>query len=152
MLLLHDLNAFAEAHVLERQNLEGKIVTAEHDEASKLYKDVVNDQDNCTLFVLIPSHDDGSQDEDNAKMQNNLTFIVMKKADTKASNQTKIQQMAICQLEILALAKKIKSLVANFGDNCIFRDIQLNSIQITPLSNYLGANGYTLSFSNTTPF
>lgn len=152
MLLINDLREFADAFTAERPNIENNIVTAEHDEANKLYKDVVNSGTTCTLFVLLPSHDDTSEDEDNAKMQNNLTFIIMKKTDAKAGNPEKLDNFGLCQIEILQLVKKIKGLVANFGENCLFKDIKLNTIQIDPLSNYLGANGYTLSFSNETTY
>ena len=153
MLLLPNLIAFAETHVAERPNLEpNAIVTAEHDEAGKLYKDVVNAGSLCTLFVLIPSHDGNAEDEDNTQLKNNLSFIIMKKTDAKAGQQEKLNNFALCQLEILALAQKIKGLVANFGVNCIFKDIDLNTIQINPLPNYLGANGYSMDFSTETNF
>lgn len=152
MLLLSDLRNFANAFTAERQNIENNIVTAEHDEASKLYKDVVNAGDLCTLFVLIPSHDDNSETEDAGRMKNNLTFIIMKKADTTAGNEKKLEHMALCQLEILALAQKIKTLKANFGTDCLFNDIDLSTLQIDPLSSYLGANGYTLSFATQTKY
>ncbi|MFI1770988.1 hypothetical protein [Thalassobellus citreus] len=152
MLLLTDFRAFADAFVNERPNLENNITVAEHDDAVNEYKDIVNAGNTCTLITLVPSHDDDSNNEDNAKMKNNLSFYILKKTDTKASNDTKLDNFAICQLEILALAKKIKALISNPEGNCMFKNIELNSIQITPMPNYLGGNGYVMDFYTKTAF
>lgn len=152
MLLLPKLIEFSEAFVAERDNLENNITVAEHDEAVNRYKDIVNSGNNCTLITLIPSHDGNSESEDNSRLNNNLSFYILKKTETRASYQTKIDNFSLCQVEILALAKKIKELISSFGTDCLFKDVDLNSIQVTPMPNYLGGNGYVLDFFTTTSF
>ena len=152
MLLLPDLISFSNAFVSLRTNIENNITVASEDEAVAQYKEVINAGNNCTMLTLIPTHDANAEDEDNAEMRNNLTFYILKKTDSKSGYQQKLDNFALTQIEILELSKYIKSLVQNFGVNCLFKDIDLSTIQITPINNYLGANGYVIDFTTETKF
>lgn len=152
MLLLPDLIAFSESFVAERPNIENNLTVMDDEEAGTLYKDVVNSGNLCTLITVVPTHDSATPDEDNALFKNNAIFLIIKKIDERGGNQQKLDRVAICQQEVLAFAQKIKSLKANFGSNCIFSDIDLESIQVTPLNNYFKGAGYAVEFSTSTGF
>ena len=150
MISIQELQDFTIAHVAERAKLENYFMVASDDELARLYKDTPNPGDQCTLVVIIPSHDSDFMDEDNLKMNNNLSFMIIKKTDTKAGNDEKIRMFGITQVEIKALLLKILSLYQKLGDNCVFRDMELDSIQIDPVQDYIGANGYGMDFVNRT--
>lgn len=150
MLLIPDLKTFAAEFMAERPNIENYELVSSDDEFGQLYKDVINTGNNCTMVVLIPTHSPNIKSEDNAKMKNNLTFMIVKKTDSKAGNAAQNDVFALCQLEVLALVKKIIALHHNFGINCIFRDIDLNSPNIVPVRDYFKANGYMLDISTNT--
>ncbi|WP_422105591.1 hypothetical protein [Winogradskyella sp.] len=152
MLALNDLVAFAEAHVISRVNLEKQITVAEDDEVSKLIMDLSNANNLCTLIVVVPSHDANLPDEDTRQMSNNLMFFVVKKYDSKAGNQKKLDNFNTCQLEVNALLNKILDLKGNGENNCLFSDVDLGSMPITPVSNYFNQNGYLLQLSTRTDF
>lgn len=152
MLAVNELKAFADTHISERLNLENNFMVASDDELSKLYKDTVNEGNNCTLVVLVPNFDSNISDEDNRKLRNNLIFMVVKKTDQSAGVVHRIERFQICQEEIKALLIKIVDLHHNFGENCLFKKIDLNSIRIDPVQDYLGANGFSLEFSTFTEF
>ncbi|UOB16575.1 hypothetical protein [Abyssalbus ytuae] len=147
LLVKTDLQSFANLHVSERTNLENNFMVASDDELTKLYKDTVNDGNNCTLVTVIPTADANILDEDNRRFRNNLIFMIIKKTDAKAGSDHRIDVFQLCQEEILALTNKIIDLHHNFNQNCLFRDIDLNSIRIDPVQDYLGANGFALEFS-----
>ncbi|WP_044403409.1 hypothetical protein [Lacinutrix sp. Hel_I_90] len=153
MLLLSDLRAFVDNYITTRPNLEPEvIVVASDDEASKMYKEHVNANDSCTLITVIPSHDSDSNDEDTAAFKNNLSFIIVKKTDATGGNDLKLDNYQLCQLEMLALSLKIKALINQFGEDCVFKDLDINSIQITPVNNYFSGNGYIMDVTNKTDF
>lgn len=152
MLLINDLRSFVDNYITTRPNLENAIVVASDDEAGKLYKDTANAGELCTIIVVIPSHDSNSPDENNTKFKNNLTFLFIKKTDDKGGNDKKLDYYQICQLEVLAFSRKIKALIDAFGEDCVFRDLDINSIQITPTSNYFNGNGYIMDVANQTDF
>lgn len=152
MLAVTDLIAFANAHVTERPNLETQITVAEDDEVAKLVKDLPNANNLCTLIVVVPSHDAVLPDEDTRQTNNNLLFFVVKKYDSKAGNQDKLNNFSLCQVEIQALLNKILDLKGTFEANCIFSNINLESATITPVSNYYNQNGYLLQLSTKTDF
>lgn len=150
MLLLNDLITFSEAFKTERPNLEASLVVAADDEVAKLIKDLSNADNSCTLITLIPSHDSQIKDEDNRKMQNNLTFMIVKKTDSKGGNSNRNTNFATTQIEILALLNKILSLNQSFNTNCLFNDIDLTNTPITPINDYFGQNGYMLDITTNT--
>ena len=152
MLLLNDLIAFSEAHKTERANIEASITVAADDEVAKLIPDISNAGDKCTLITIIPSHDADIPDEDNRKTRNNLMFMIVKKTDSKGGNTMRNANFAICQAEIKALFTKIVDLHQNFDDNCIFNDIDLSTMQVTPINDYFGQNGYMLDVVTRTKF
>ena len=152
MLLLSDLISFSDSYVASRPNLENRIVVASDDEVSKLYKDIANAGDTCTLIVVIPSHDSEVLDEDIKRLKNNLTFLVVKKTDSRAGNDEKIANFIIAQTEILELLKTLVGLAQNFGENCTFRDLDTTNMPITPVQDYFGANGYMLDAATRTKF
>lgn len=147
MIRIKELNDFAKIFVAERPNLENYFVVASDDELVKLYKDTVNDRDDCSLVVVVPNYDSEVVDEDNRRMRNNLYFMVVKKTDAKAGHEEKIDIFGITQEEIRALLIKVIDLHHNFQGSCLFRDIDLNSFQIDPVQDYIGANGYQIEFT-----
>lgn len=152
MLLLEDLDSFAAEFTGERPNMENYFMVASEDKLAKQYGDVVNNADLCSFVVVIPSHDANILDEDNRRFRDNLFFVVLKKTDQTQGNKEELRVFDICQKEILALVKKMVDLHQNFGENCIFRDIDLNSIRVDALQDYLGANGYQLELTIKTRF
>lgn len=152
MLLLEDLDAFAAEFTGERPNMENYFMVASEDKLAKQYGDVVNNADLCSFVVVIPSHDANILDEDNRRFRDNLFFVVLKKTDQTQGNKEELRIFDICQKEILALVQKMVDLHHNFGENCIFRDIDLNSIRVDALQDYLGANGYQLELTIKTRF
>lgn len=152
MLQLDDLDAFAAEFTGERPNLENYFMVASEDKLAKLYGDTVNKGDLCTMVVVIPSHDANIPDEDNRRFRDNLFFVFLKKTDQTAGNKEELRVFGLCQAEALAMVRKIIDLHQNFGENCIFRDIDLNSVRVDPLQDYLSANGYQLEFATKTKF
>ena len=150
MISIAELKQFTEQHVADRPNIENYFMVASDDELAKLYKDVVNDRDECTMVVLVPSHDSNIPDEDDIKTDNNLTFMIIKKTDGKAGHDEKIRVFGITQEEIKQLLLKIIGLYQNFGTDCAVRNMDLNSIKIDPVQDYVGSNGYGIDFTTTT--
>ncbi|MEX0275704.1 MAG: hypothetical protein AB3N16_15135 [Flavobacteriaceae bacterium] len=150
--MLHELEEFTQQHQNSRIDLENNFIVASDDELAKEYKDVVNDGDSCTLVSVIPTHDADIGDEDNRRLQNNLYFMVIKKTDGKAGPEKRLEIFKKCQIEIKALLVKIVGLHENFSEDCVFRNIDLNSFRIDPVQDYLGANGFQIEFSTRTLF
>ena len=152
MILIDDLNNFADHHKEERPNIEASIFVSSDDEVSKLIKDLTNANDKCTLITVVPSHNPNIPDEDTRQMQNQLLFFVVKKYDSKAGNNEKIKNFSLCQVEVQQLVNKIIDLKDNPSGLCDFSDIDYNSIQITPVSNYYNQNGYLMQLNSRTDF
>ena len=49
MISIAELKQFTEQHVADRPNIENYFMVASDDELAKLYKDVVNDRDECMI-------------------------------------------------------------------------------------------------------
>ncbi|QQV89950.1 hypothetical protein M1M27_gp06 [Cellulophaga phage Ingeline_1] len=152
MLSLIDLKIFVENHIAEREYLENFFIVASDDELVRAYKDTVNANLLCSFIVIIPSHDVNLQDEDNRKMLNNLYFMVIKKTDSKASENDRFNIFAHTQQEIKALLIKMVDLHHQYTDNCLFKELDLNGIRINPVQDYAGANGFEIEFSTNTEF
>lgn len=150
MLLLEDLEAFAADFMAERPNIENHFVVASEDKLARKYRNIRNAGDNCTMAVVIPSHDGDIPDEDNRRFRDNLFFVFLKKTNQKNGND--ISSFKVCQKECLAMVKKVLDLHENFGDNCIFRFVDLSSFKVDPLEDYLGGDGYQIEYSMRTNF
>lgn len=150
MLPLADLITFSDNYITTRTNLEASIVVANDSEVAKQIEDLANANNNCTLITVIPSHDSDFKNEDAKKYANNLMFFVVKKTSIKGGNTLRLDNFTLCQTEIQALAEHIVSLTDNFGTDCLFKDIDVSSITITPIANYFGQNGYLLELTTKT--
>lgn len=152
MLTIDQLEKFAANCVTELENLQDYTLVASDDEISKEIKQMVHPKDNCTLVAVLPDHDVSIPNEDNRKMRNNLILMVIKKTDNKAGKDTRIHNFKIAQSIILKITKKIVQLHHNSGLDCIFKEIDLNSITINPIQNYHQTNGYSIEFTTKTTF
>lgn len=152
MLLLSELRSFNETWAATRPNIENEFTVASDDEAGKLYKDTANASDACTLICVVPSHDPVASSVDEAKFNNLLTYMFVKKTDSRASNNDKLDVYEKCQLEVLAFVSHIKALIEDFNADCLFKDIDLNSIKITPINNYFNGVGYMMDLTTKTQF
>jgi len=153
MLLLSHLENFVTQCQQDSLNLENSFLVATDDQFGKLYHEVVNANDNCTLLCTVPSHDADVDDEDTTEFKNNILFMVLKKRDDGEGMPEKIRKFGICQTEVFAIAQKLKEMYSSFNKNdCVFRNIDLNSIKITPIDHYFNALGYMLTFTNNTKF
>lgn len=150
MILLTDLIAFTEEWQAERGNVESYYIVASDDKLAKRFTDAVHANNDYSLVVLIPIHLADIPDEDNRRMDNLLTFMFIKKTDSKAGPKEERQIFINMQLEAKAFIIKVLDLYRNFGDNCIFSDMDLNSIRVDPVQDYLGSNGYAVDFTNKT--
>lgn len=150
MLLLGDLEKFAKDHVAERPLLEGLFIISEESEYAKFIKDVGNHGDLMSLVVVLPTYDSRLEDEDSRDMGNNLYFMIVKNTDKTAGHEAKFEIFKKTQLEIKALLVKIIELHKNFGENCLFRNIDLQTFRVDPVANYHGTNGWELEFSTET--
>lgn len=150
MLSVSELQTFSEAHVAARPNLENYFMVASDDELAGLYRDITNEGEACTLVVVMPTFDGNIPDEDNRRLRNNLYFMVVKKTDKKAGHDARVEIFKKTQEEIKQLLIKVLDLHFNFGTNCLFRDIDLSSIRIDPVQDYVGSNGFQIEFSTLT--
>ena len=152
MITVQQLQDFAEAHVAERPNIENYFLVASDDKLAKLYKDTVNTGDSCSLVVLLPSHDPEIPDENNRRLSNRLFFMAIKKTDRKAGQKELLNAFKITQEEIKQLLIKLLELRDDPEGNCMFRRLDLDSIQIDPVADYVGSNGYEIGLDTLTEF
>lgn len=150
MLMLEELEQFANAHVSERPLLEKLFVISEESEYAKFLKDIGNHGDLMSLVLVLPTYDSRMDDEDTRDMGNNLYFMVVKKTDNSAGHDSKVEIFKKTQLELKALLEKIVDLHKNFGNNCLFRNIDLQTFRVDSVANYHGTNGWELEFSTET--
>lgn len=146
MLALQDLEDFASQHIADRPNLENFFMVAQEDEYVNYMQDVVNPNDMMTLVVVLPTFDSRISDEDDRKMGNNLYFMIVKKTDNKAGYDEKIEIFKKTQTEMNELLKKITELAYSDQNNCLFREIELPTLRIDPVTNYHGTNGWEMEF------
>lgn len=151
MLRINELKAFAKQCVDDINNLLDYHLVGSEDELSKRIRDIAHLDDTCSLVVILPTYNGSFGDEDNRKMRNNLLFMVIKKTDSGGGTAERIQVFTITQEIIIQLIKKIAALHYNNSLNCVFKDIDLNSIQVDPVQDYFETNGYGLEFSTKTP-
>jgi len=144
MLLLPDLINFAKTYASQQPNIETAIVVSGDSEVSKLILNIANSGDHCTLIAVIPTHDPDIKDEDTRQFRNNLMFFIVKKTDTTGGNDLRLHNFSICQVEIKKLANYFLNLIDEEAEDCIFKDVDYNTMPITPVSNYFGQNGYLL--------
>lgn len=150
MLLLEDLEAFAESHVAERPLLEKLFIVSEESEYAKFVKDVGNHGDLMSLVLVLPTYDSRMEDEDSREVGNNLYFMIVKNTDNSAGHDFKVQVFKKTQSEMKVLWEKIVALHRNFGQDCLFKQIDLRTFRMDPVSNYHGTNGWELEFSTET--
>ena len=101
------------------------------------------------LVATIPSADADSRDEDNlGEMNTGLIFILKKVADSDRTAAGYVADMATLQ----AVMASVKSLMLDDKTNCeseyheLMHRLQVTSMHQDPEYNYLGHDGWSLSF------
>ncbi len=150
MILLSELEGFAQECVDTIGRLVDFKLVSTDDEANKFMKDVHGRNDQCVLIVVVPSHDPDIENEDNIKFDNNMIFMVQHKTDSKGGADARNHSFRITQPVVKTVFDKVLSLYLNMGDNCVFRGLKLQSFQIDPHPDYFQSNGYILQFVNQT--
>jgi len=101
------------------------------------------------LVAIIPSSDPKSIDDDAVgEVNSGMIFILQKRAHADQDDATFLQDMDTTQ----AIMKKVKELMQHDKITCssayhsIMERLNLSSLHQDPEYNYLGCNGWSLSF------
>lgn len=127
-------------------NLEGAYLVATE---AQLQKKVSNIADYPIIVATIPSADPDSKNEDNTGEKNTgLIFVLKKVAESDRTDDSYIDDMARMQ----TIMKLIKEIMLEDKVDCeashheIMRFLDENSFHQDPEYNYLGHDGWSLSF------
>lgn len=113
-------------------------------------KDVAGNIDEYPILVAtVPSANPDSRDSDNtAEINTGLLFVLKKVAASDRTDDTYLDDMELMQ-DIL---KDVKELMAADYEDCdvaghaVMHSLQVNSFHQDPEYNYLGHDGWSLSF------
>lgn len=103
---------------------------------------------NLILYGFIPSHKGLGQTADDARVKDLAAFMVLRKVDRNQRHDTFIENMATCQAAANAIYKKMLEDMHD-DEHCypFTARIDIASIEINPVWQLAGADGYDISFS-----
>ena len=120
-------------------------ITTESELSKKMHK--LSASQFPLLVVVTPSYDAKATDEDNAWDINHLLFFVLKRDQFQGANET---NNAADMDQTLAIIKDIKNHLKNgfpdFQDCTLMNGIDPGSFHVDPEYNFLGCNGWSISF------
>lgn len=145
MLKISDLQAFLAEAQQTIPDITETILVASEERYAKFSRDVSHTDNQVFLIALVPSARVGTREEDNVRFGNNLSFMIIRKMDTTASEEEYVNTFAIAQAGILELFKMIHEKTQNFETDCVFKYFDLDTTTIVPVDNFHQTNGYDLS-------
>ncbi len=145
MLKVNELQAFLTEAQQIIPDITSAILVASDDRYAKFSRNVKHTDKEVFLIALLPSAKVGTRSEDNVRFGNNLSFMIIRKMDTRASEAEYVDTFAIAQDGILKLFDMIHSKTQNFDTDCVFKRFDLDTTTIVPVDNFHQTNGYDLS-------
>ena len=147
MINIRTYKEYWEGMVSRIDDLKGSVLVAtEHHFKNK----VSNLKDYPVLVAVIPSSDPSSKDVDNIQEKNTgLIFILKKISASNVNDENYIDDMELLQNVI----KEVKELMVSDYTDCSseyhqeMERLDVNSFHQDPEHNYLGHDGWSLSFN-----
>lgn len=144
MINIAALNQFATRLIADTELSKYILVTNEGQLAKRMQD--LKQSDFPLLVVVIPSYDAAAIDRDNFKLLSQMLMFVLKQDRFQGQKQELLEED---MEETLAITQSIMlTFMAGFdATDCIIPDwIVTNSFHIDPEINFLGCNGWSISF------
>ncbi|NQY30914.1 MAG: hypothetical protein HRT69_15780 [Flavobacteriaceae bacterium] len=147
MLLIPELQLFANEFQTAIPEIKRVQLVGDDSHLSKFTGEMKHSDNEVVLLPVIPSHNLSAKDEDNAKMGDNLWFLILKKYDSKGGYQHEIDTLAVTQVVAKKFVDRLKGLSDGSIKTCIDFEIDLNSVRVDPELNQSQTHGYSISFT-----
>lgn len=120
-------------------------ILTDDSELSGIIKGLVTEDTNVTLLGILPSINGYAPDEDNLSFNNKMIFFCIKKTDRKAGDAAYIQIFEDCQAAMNNLITKFLNDQTTGAGRCDIGEFYFNSLNIDPVRNLSGSNGWVMS-------
>lgn len=152
MLKIQELRGFLDLAQADNPQITGTLTTASEDRYARYSRTIKHVDDDVYLIALLPGARPVTDDEDNVRFMNNLSFMVIRKLDQRAGDVEYEEAFAISQTAAMQLVRFIIEKRQQFPAHCIFRYFDLSTLQILPVENFHETNGWDVSISLKTSF
>ena len=152
MLKIQELRDFLNLAQGDNPQITGTLTTASEDRYARYSRTIKHVGDDVYLIALLPGARPVSDDEDNVRFMNNLSFMIIRKLDTRAGDVEYEEAFAISQTAALQLVRLIIAQRSAFPAHCIYRHFDLSTLQILPVENFHQTNGWDVSIALKTSF
>ncbi|MBE7649161.1 hypothetical protein [Tenacibaculum finnmarkense] len=144
MLKIDELQDFGEAFKQENEAIKKVLFLVDEDDYSKFVKSELNEDDQANLIIVLPSANIDFKDKDNFQFVNYLHFFIVKKISDRGGYQKYFDSFVFTQPLILQLFDFIKNKTGDFQE-CTFKDFDLGSTSIDPVTEFARTYGFSLS-------
>ena len=136
MLRIKDLKEFLALAQSQIPAIKDTLMVASETRYARKARDIRHEGDDVFLIALLPGARPLSNDEDNVRFGNNLSFMCIRKLDGNAGDDAYTEAFEISQDATLALFKFIHDQTSNFEGHCVFKHFVMSSLQILPVENF----------------